>query len=434
MITPDKTDNRNRYYVLACLTAVYFFYQLDRNAIYVTQELIRREFSLTDTQLGLISGLLYGVAYAIFGLPLGRAVDSVNRAKLLSFLVGTWSVATAICSLATSSVHLAIARFVVGGAEAGGAPASLSLLADKFPPERRATVSSIFFAGAGLGSFVSFLIGSQIAAQYGWRMVFLFYGLPGILLALLLFFTIRDPRRVKTAEEKAAQVTFGQALRTILADRAVLSIYIGSALYTFASAGTVAWMVSFLMRSHDFPIQHAGAAAALTLGLIGPIVSIPFGFLTDRAEKKRAGGLLQLIAVAAFITCTATMLMVYVDNPVAVMIFVAFWGAGALVFIGPSNAAIAHMTPPQMRGVAFALLSVLGNLVGSGLGPLVIGMGSDWFAPSLGDNSIRAAIGIAALAYIVAGACFIYAASTYRRRMANRPAGDNNLAQATSAG
>lgn len=398
-------SRRRRLFVLGLTTLVYFFYLLDRNAIIVTQELFKAEFGLTDTQVGLVTGLLYGVAYALVGIPIGWLIQRTHRVRLLALLVSVWSGVTVLCGLATQFWHLAVARMIVGAAESGGAPVSLSILQPMFSKERRATVSSLFFAGAGLGVIVSFLAGGFIAENWGWRAVFFIYGAPGLLLALAIFLFI--PELPRAPVDPAQRSGILRDAMTLLRDPRLRPIYLGSILFSGVNSGIGAWLVPYLMRVHDFTLPEAGTAVALGLGLFGTVGSLAFGMIADRAEARKTGGLLLVVGLCALANGAAGIFAAVSGGTVAVILALSLWGVTAMAYAGPSNAAIGELTPPHLMGVGFSLFAVLCNLIGAGLGPLIAGQISDAFLPTMGSDSLRPALGlIAALQVLTAAAYF----------------------------
>lgn len=402
-------------YTLALLSGVYFFYLLDRNAVLVTQELFKTEFGLSDTQVGVATGLSYGVFYALVGLPLGAAVDRTNRSRLLAMLVTIWSGVTMLCALAGQFWHLVAARAVVGGAESGGSPTSLSILSDLYPPSKRATVSSIFFAGAGVGSIVSFLLGGYIAQHFGWRAVFLIYGAPGLILAALILFTVVEPPRRAIRDGSVAQ-KFWHTSSMLIRDRGLLLVYCGSVAWTLSISGVGSWMVPYLMRVHSLPVATAGVVVALGLGLLATLGSIAFGFASDWLERKRTGRMLTALAVTSAFNGLAGVALALSDQFALAMVCFGLWGTTAIVYSGPANAAIAGLAPERARGVGFALFAVLCNLIGGGLGPLLTGILSDRLTPSLGAGAISGAIGLVAVIQLIAAIAFFRAARHWRAR------------------
>lgn len=410
--TDPLPSPKRRLVVLGLTMLVYFFYLLDRNAIIVTQELFKAEFGLTDTQVGLVTGILYGGAYALVGIPLGWLIQRTHRVRLLSFLVAIWSGVTVLCGFATQFWHLAAARVLVGAAESGGAPVSLSILQPLFGKEKRATVSSIFFAGAGLGVIVSFLAGGYIASTYGWRVVFFIYGAPGLLLALAILFLVPEPIRTKEVTTEKSGIL--RDAWTLLRDPRLRMVYAGSILFSVVNAGIGAWLVSFLIRVHDFTLTQSGAIVALGLGVCGTVGSLTLGVVADRAEARQRGGLLMVIGLCAIANGVAGIAAALAECTVAVIVAIALWGITAIAYSGPTNAAIGEMAPPRLMGVGFSLFAVLCNLIGSGLGPLFAGQISDAFLASMGGDSLRPAMATIASIQILTALAYFSAMRRWR--------------------
>ena len=375
----DRSLGSSRYkvYVLVLLTLVYFLYLMDRMAIVITQELIKEEFGLSDTQMGLVIGTVYGISYGLAGLPMGWLVDRLNRKNLLVSIVAIWSGLTAACALGSSYFHLLIARIGIGAAEAGGSPASLSILTDLFPPARRATVASIFYSGTGIGMVASFFLGGLIASNFGWRAVFLIYGLPGILLAALIFFTVREPERHgRTAGPLVKENIFRTALH-LLQTPVLGNVYLGTVLYCLATSSVSTWLIAFLMRVHHLDVAMAGSILALGSGLCGIVGGITIGHLADRARRWGRGGPLFVVGAAAVANLAFGMAALQAGDLNVVIICLCVYGATAIAYSGPTNAVISQLAPATSRGMAFALFALLANMVGSGIGPVAVGLLSD---------------------------------------------------------
>lgn len=373
-------------YALLLLGAATFLYQLDRNAIYVTQELIKIEFQLTDTQLGVLTGVAYGVANGLCGLPLGWLIDRVVRKKLLGTIVTVWSVLTALCGLTTNYIQFLLARAGVGAAESGGTPTSLSLISDLYPPEQRSSRVAWMSTGYSVGTLVSFLIGGFIAAEFGWRAVFLCFGIPGVLLGALILFTMREPER------KAAQVRSAPSLReffptawSLVRRPGLRLLYLGVVLNSINAAGVFSWWASFMMRIHGLSVEVVGLIGTFVLGISGMVGMLSAGFLADRARSRRLGGPLYLLSGVAVICFTATAIAIWTPS-VPVMVVALFFAGGTVgVYIGPGNAVISEVAPPHARGMAFAIPVIITNLVGVTIGPLLVGFLSD-HAKALGTQ------------------------------------------------
>jgi len=258
--------NRNPVLVLGLLTSVYFLYLLDRNALLVTQEMVKAEFHLSDTQMGLLIGAFYGISYGLAGLPIGWLVDRVNRRNLLVVILSIWSGLTALCGLSGAYWHLILARIGVGASESGGSPTSLSIISDIFPPERRVSAISTFYAGTSFGLVVSYFLGGYVAKEFGWRAVFLLYGVPGLLLALVILLVVREPER-RRHDEQAQGGVFKAAL-DVLRTPLAAPIYVGSTLFCTSVSATAGWLMAFLMRERGVDIATGGLIMAITVGAL----------------------------------------------------------------------------------------------------------------------------------------------------------------------
>ena len=397
-------------YILVLLTLLYFFYLLDRMAIVVTQELIKEEFRLSDTQIGLIVGTFYGVSFAIAGLPLGRLADRVNRKRLLAVMLAIWSGLTAMCGLSASWWHLLLARAGIGAAEAGGAPASLSILSDIFPPEKRATVTSIFFSGTMIGMIVSFFAGGLIAQAYGWRAVFFIYGLPGLLLAAIILFTLREPMRAKPADVGDKPRT--DLLRTagaLLGHKVVGKVYLGVIFYCLATASVGTWTIAFLMRVHDLNVAEAGFLVAVGKGVAGFVGGISLGMVSDRVNRIHPGGSMYVVAVSAAINFVAALVMLNAESLEVMIVGMLVFGFTMNAYPGPSTEVIARAGPSGDRATSFAMFTLLANLAGTGFGPVLVGVLSD-LGP--GSENLVFAMQSVMFAQLLAIVAYVWAART----------------------
>lgn len=411
----------SRTYILVILCLVYFCYTLDRNAIVVSQELWRKEFDLTDTQVGMITGTAYGISYGLAGIPLGWAADRFNQRSLLATLLAVWSALTVLCGLGTAYVHLLLTRIGVAAAESGGGPTSMSIIADVFPPERRASAASTFYASTGLGALLSFSVGAYVAAQWGWRALFILSGLPGLLLAAIMLTTMKLPRRAVTGQGRA--VTLAQipaAAWSILRHPILRYIYVGAGLYTLAATGFSIWIISFLVRKHGLSLEIAGTIVALGIGLFSIAGLLLGGVLADEARSRFGlAGILLVVAVAALVNLVFGLSAILSANLVVVILGVCGFGASGALFSGPTNAAISELAKPEQRGISFALFAVLANLVGSGIGPIAIGAIADAMATQYpGDQSLGPAMAIVLMLQLLTASVYWLGARKIGRPLA----------------
>lgn len=416
-----EPSNRYRAWVVLLLALLYFFYMLDRSAITIAQELIKEEFGLSDTQLGLLTGTLYGVSYALAGIPLGWAVDRVNRRNLLAAILAIWSTLTVISGFASNMIQLALTRIGVGAAEAGGSPAALSILSDLFPPERRGTVSGLFYAGASVGGIVSFLAGGLIAQEYGWRGVFIAFGTPGLILAVILLLTVREPVRKQPVKPRAPGDA-GMLSSTLAVMRfpGLAALYVATAFYMLSVAGAGTWTVPYISRTFDLDIATIGLVMGLGAGVFGVIGQVGAGVVFDWANRFGPRGPLMVVAIGSVIHVCAVMAVLFAPSVPLLIVALCISGATTSIQAGPTNAAISRIAPAASMGTAFALYAVISNVVGAGLGPVVVGALSDWLG---GDgNSLRNAMIVVALIQLVAVAAYIRAAGHFARAVKARDA------------
>lgn len=400
---------RASWYALFIMTLIHSTHYLDRIVVSIVIEPIRHEFNLNDGQLGLLTGLAYGLTFAIAGLPLGYIVDRVNRRNLLGIIVLGWSGFTVLAGFAQNFTQLLLARMAVGAAEAGGSPTSMSMISDLFPPKKRSTAMGVLFLSTAIGAAASALIGSYVAAHYGWRAAFLIAGIPGALFALLLLLTVKEPKRgamdAATTQERNIP-SIGVTLRFLKGQKALLHLFAAMPLAIMAISAKSAWLVAFLMRNHTMSLEHASVVAGITFGGFAALGSLFGGTLSDRLSQqfaRRRIGFAGVMAIAAVpFALGATLLE-------STWWAVSCWFVLALMCfstIPPTFSSIVTLAKPRMRGVTLASMQVLTNLIGYGLAPFLVGLLSDRIG---GPTSLRFA-----LAIIICGS-LIWAAFHYRR-------------------
>lgn len=291
---------RYRWYVLALLALAYACHSVDRQIIAVAIEPIKAEFHASDRAMGLLGGLGYGIAFSIACLPVGWLVDRVNRRTLFAGLLSLWSGLTLLCSFAGSFGSLLLFRMGVGAAEAGAQPICLSLISDMFRPRERSTAIGLFYLSAAVGISASFLIGGMVAARYGWRWAFVVAGVPGLLLAIVVLLTLREPVRGRLdGDQPVAPVPFRAFFAQVRATPGLISIAMGATLTSLTVTAFWVWSTSLLIRLHDVPLGHAGPIVA-----IGAAASAAGSILGGRlADRLAAASLGDLLLVPIGTTC-----------------------------------------------------------------------------------------------------------------------------------
>jgi len=385
---------RKSWYALFVLTMINSAHYLDRTVVSIVIEPIKAEFALSDGQLGLLTGLFYGVTFALAGIPLGILVDRVSRKKLMTILVLTWSGCTALGGLAQNFTHLALARMGVGAAEAGGSPTSMSLISDFFPPNLRSSAMGIFFLSMAVGGAMSAFIGSFVASNYGWRAAFFIASVPGVVFALLFFFTVREPRRgatdpVSKTSETAVAPTLKETFNFIRSQKALVHLFIAMPLAVMAISAISAWLVAFFMRSHTMSLENASILAGITFGAFAAFGSLMGGVLADYFGRHTPSKRLIFVGIVSLIGVPLAVVAILVDNT---YLAVGSWFALAAVSfatVAPTFSCTVTLAKPKMRGVTLAALQVVVNLIGYGVAPFLVGTLSDWYG---GGESLRYAL------------------------------------------
>ena len=369
--------------IVLLLSAIYAVNYIDRQILAIILEHIKHEFGVSDTLLGLLVGPAFALFYATLGMPIALAADRMSRSRIIAASLACFSVMTLACGLAARFWQLVVARMLTGVGEAG-----------TYPPAERATAQAIYATGVNVGLMIAFFAGGWIADNYGWRAAFIAAGVPGLVLTLLVVLILRDPPRAVVART-GAEARLGFLWR----QRSYRYIVLGTAMSAFSGYGITAFVPAFLIRSHGMGSTEVGLIFALIVGLGGGLGTYATGRIADLAARR--GGIQRNLLVPAVAAIIATPFWVpfFLSGKVAVAIAAAVIPVSlSASFIGPCVATIQTITPPAMRARAAAIQLFVGNLIGLGLGPLVIGVLSDLLRPLLGADSLRYAMfaGVAA--------------------------------------
>jgi len=380
--------------MLWILLTVYIFNFLDRQIVNILAEPIKADLGLSDTELGLLAGPAFAVFYALLGIPIARHADKegTNRVRLIALALAIWSAMTAVCGLAQNFVQLLFARIGVGVGEAGCTPAAHSLITDSVPAEKRSSAIAFYGLGIPIGSLFGLILGGVVNDLYNWRVALMLVGAPGLLLALIVLFFMREPRHHRVAEvAKTAPVPLpaGAALREIFGSRAFVYILIAASVTAFLGYGKALWTISFFIRSHGLSTTEAGLSMAVVLGLAGIFGTWLGGKVADRfgtADKKH---ILTLPAYGMAAAAPVLFLGYHMqDWRVAVALLVVPTILNT-AYYGPAYACVQGLVRPQARAVAASIMLFGQNLIGLGFGPFLFGVLSDALAPAYGEESVR---------------------------------------------
>lgn len=413
-------------YALGLLLVIYTLNFLDRQIVNILAEPIKKDLGLSDTQLGLLTGLAFAVVYTLLGIPIARYADrpSSNRVAIIAGALTVWSGFTAACGLAQNYVQLLGARIGVGIGEAGCTPPAHALISDKVAPEKRASALALYSMGVPLGSLLGLAIGGAIAATFGWRWGFILVGLPGLLLALITLMTMKEPRRVGAARAIAAASpqsgSFLRALGELSRKKAYWWACFAAAVISFLGYGQIAFLGSFYARVHHMPIGQIGLLLGLMIGISGVIGTFAGGQIADAAARRDTRAYMTVPAVAIVLGGPFFVAAMLAASPMVSMALLAVPTALNSLWYGPVYAAVQSIVPPRLRATAVAVMLFVVNMIGLGLGPLTMGLVSDYFANGLGygpAEGLRWAILTTGAVGLIALVCFLMARRTIREEL-----------------
>jgi MFS family permease len=371
-------------FLLAAISTCGF---IDRIVMNVLVEPIKIEFTLTDLQIGLVAGLAFAVLNVVLGLWVARIAERRRRLTLISIGTLLWSIATAVCGLAGSFVHLVFARIGVGVGEAVGLPATSSVISDYFPPEKRATAMSVLMLAPPIGAFLGSAGGALIAQAYGWRAAFLLASVPGFLLAVLVWATVGEPRRGYH-------------------DRLV-------------DAAEVPPFSAFLLRRFGYGVAQAGVIAGLIASLPASFSVIGSGWLADRIGRRDPRAYGYLPGIALLISAPLYVLAVTRESAGLSIVLLAVAAVFQYAYLGTTSGVFQNMMHPRMRASATAVTSLVTSLLGGGFGPILVGGLSDRFTVGAGGpgGGLATAMAVVSIGYAWGGCHYLWAARTLTREL-----------------
>jgi MFS family permease len=416
--TRSRRVNAYAIYVAAALCMVGFFNYADRMVLAVLLQPIKSELHFSDAQLGMLTGFAFAVFYATLGVPLARLADRYSRVLILSIAMTVWSTMTVLCGMAQSFSQLLLARIGVGTGEAGSIPTSHSLLGDYFPKERRAFIVGVFQASGSLGMMCGLMIGGMIAERAGWRWALMLIGAPGVLVAILVWLTVREPVRGSLEPELVApQIAprWREAIGTLLRRPTYVQLVIAWSLGVFTVSGIQQWVPSFFIRSHHLSIAQVGHTYGLNVGLGGFLGTIAGAFLASKMVARDRRWELWIPALSFGVCAPLYAIMFLVPSSQVSMGIVFVVAAFASLGQGPGLACIQSVAEPHLRATAISIVLFSASLIGQGGGPFVVGALSDWLALRYGDQSLRIALIASTPIILWASIHFALASRTLRR-------------------
>ncbi len=382
--TEFRASNAYRNYVVWLLFVIYVFNYVDRQILSIVLEPIKQEFDLHDWQLGLLSGLAFAAFYSTLGIPIARLADTRNRVNIITASIVVWSAFTVVSGVAKNFWHLLIARIGVGIGEAGCSPSAYSIISDYVEPKKRATALSIYSMGVYGGSALGFLVGGLVAHEYGWRAAFFTVGLPGLVVALILKLTVREPPRGFSdpgTTVAAEPPPFKQVMSNLWAKKSFRHLSVAAGLHAFVSYGLSSFYSPFFMRTHGMSLGDVGAWLSLVVALGGLSGTYLGGAWCDRyyARTQDPRWYVLIPAITLIIVVPFGMVVYSLDNTIAAMLLLTLYIALAAAYLGPSIASTHRLVGLRERALASAFLLLILNFIGLGLGPMFTGALSDLF-------------------------------------------------------
>ena len=408
-----------RWYALSLLVVVYVFNFIDRSILGILVEPIKQDLGASDTMMGFLGGIAFATFYTFLGIPMARLADRGSRRNVLAVCLAIWSGATALCGLAASFFQLLLARIGVAVGEAGGSPPSHSMISDMFPADKRATALAIYALGIPIGTMLGNLGGGWINEAFDWRTAFMVVGLPGVVLALIVRLTLREPPRGLadgiTVDTSEPPPPVREVFRHLWSRRSFRFLSIGAALHAFVGYGVGYWIPAMFNRSHGIGSGDMGLAL-FYLGFASIAGTFLGGYLGDKLGARDARWYVWLPGLATIVSVPFSTMVYLHDAPyVALWVLAIPYILGAY-YLGPTFALTQGMVGLRMRALASSILLFVLNIIGLGLGPQFTGIASDVLAATtdLGADSLRWALVISLVFNVLSALFYLLAAKTLK--------------------
>ena len=395
-------------WTLIILTVVYCFNFIDRQILVIMSPYVKADLGLSDGQLGLVTGLAFALFYTFLGIPIAWYSDRSNRRNIVVASLTIWSAMTAVCGLATNFIQLFLARLGVGIGEAGGSPPSHSMISDLFSVHKRATALAIYSSGIYFGILLGYSIGGVLGAAIGWRMTFMVVGMPGVILAGILWATVKEPARRISAHDIDNKPGFFETIQGVAKFPSFWCFAFACAFSGFVSYGVGNFYPNWLVRYHDLPIRSIGLILGIFMGTSGILGTILGGRLTDWLSKYDIRWYLWLPGLSATMGVPFAIFAFNSDNLYMALGSLYIAAVLGTMYLGPSIATAHRLVEPRMRAMSSAILFFTLNLIGLGLGPTAVGYLSDFLTKINGRESLHLAMTCGTLFALVKAGLFYY--------------------------
>ncbi len=408
MSSADATSGKiynARHYALGILVVVYTFNFIDRQILSILLEPVKADLGLSDTAMGMLTGFAFAMFYATLGIPIARYADRSNRRNLIALALGIWSFFTALSGMAQNFWHLLVARIGVGVGEAGCSPPAHSMIADYFPAEQRATALGIYSLGIPFGIMFGLFAGGWINEFFGWRVAFFVVGIPGIILALVVRFTLAEPPRgmAEGRVDSGEQPSVSETLSYLWRKKSFRHMSFAAALTAFVGYGFITWAPAFLIRSFGMGTGEIGTWFGLILGVAGGIGIAGGGYLADKFGAKDPKWYLWTTAIALLVATPFNLLVYFATESSLALLAMIIPVLLGNFYQATTFSQTQGISALRMRAVAAGILLFIINFIGLGFGPQAVGVLSDVLAADYGTESLRYALLICSLVNIWAG-------------------------------
>lgn len=416
------TPPASSWTLVSLLTLVGVLNYFDRELPFILAESIKRDLSLSDTQLGLINGFGFLLIYAAVGLPISRIADRGRHGLVLAVCIGTWSVMTSLGGMAANGWQLALARMGVAVGEAGSTPTAHAVIAHHFPPGRRGMPLGILSTAAAIGAMLGLIFGGYLNDAIGWRGTFILMGIPGLLIGALVLWKVPNPRMTGVQPGQPGSMLAGCA--QLLATRGFVALILAAGTMAVGTAGQVAFTPAFLMRTHGLSSSLIGLHYGLSKGALGIGGLVLAGVLIDRLSLRDVRWVLWLPAIAVTVALPCSVMAWHVEDATLAIALASITNAVGLFYLAPVFTAAQLLAPAHLRAMASAM-ALFSISVVSGVGPLAIGLVSDALNDSRGASALNAAMLLVPMMHLAGAALFVMAAGRFRQSIATRSVANN---------
>ena len=401
------------WWIMTVLLLVNILNFVDRQIPFILAESIKRDLQLSDTQIGVLGGIAFAVVYSTLGIPLARLGERIGRVWVLSGSLLVWSMLTALGGLAQNYIQLVGTRLGVAAGEAGSTPTAHSLISSYFPPGHRGVPLAIFSLGVPLGTMLGLFAGGWISQIWTWRQAMIAVGVPGLLLALVTIFTLREPPLSNEAKQDP-DISLLQTLMALLKKRSFRHMAAGIAVYSMGANATIVFTPAFLMRTYGMSSAGTGLSLGLLYGVAGVAGTLSGGVLGDWLGKRDQRWRLWLPALGLLIAMPFTLGAWFAPTGALSVLLLSGPKFANLLYIAPIFVALHSIAPLRSRATASAFLIFFNSFIGVSFGPLITGLLSDWLEPSMGVFSLRYALCFVLLTQIWAAFHFWISARSIR--------------------